>query len=86
MNRLRDWNCMSCQHLNFQRHDSCQRYGDPNDSSCFKCGAFKDDGGFDCDMSRSRAVGVSGAGGGQFEHNFASRMECFRCNTPRDSF
>lgn len=109
MSRPGDWNCRSCQHLNFQRRDSCQRCGDPKGefgggfggrggssfgftgsdvrpgdwycaagncgahnfasrSSCFKCGAFKDDGsagGFDCDMPRSRGFGLgSGAGGG----------------------
>ncbi|MBA0691063.1 hypothetical protein Goari_008711, partial [Gossypium aridum] len=98
-----DWNCRSCQHLNFQRRDSCQRCGEfrsgdhfgsygggrggsslgfttgsdvrPGDwyctagncgthnfasrSSCFKCGAFKDDpaGGFDSDVPRSRGFG-----------------------------
>ncbi|KAL5582138.1 hypothetical protein UlMin_014580 [Ulmus minor] len=114
MNRPGDWNCRSCQHLNFQRRDSCQRCGDPKSSdfggrgassfgftgsdvrpgdwycsagncgahnfascsSCFKCGAFKDDRGFDYDMPRSRGFG----------HNFASRMEYFRCNAPRDLF
>ncbi|XP_031103538.1 transcription initiation factor TFIID subunit 15b-like [Ipomoea triloba] len=157
MNRPGDWNCRSCQHLNFQRRDSCQRCGEPRPggdrggdygsfggmrggggssfggltgpdvrpgdwycavghcgahnfasrSSCFKCGAFKDDSsaaGFDADhVSRSRpGYGFgSGSGGGSRtgwksgdwictrsgcnEHNFASRMECFRCSAPRDS-
>ncbi|KAJ4808753.1 Ran BP2/NZF zinc finger-like superfamily protein [Rhynchospora pubera] len=145
-----DWNCRSCQHLNFSRRDMCQRCGDPRSggdfganfgggrsmssfgggfggsdvrpgdwycncgahnfasrSSCFKCGAFKEDsavsGGFDSDMPRSRGFGFgnggAGAGGrpgwksgdwictrsGCNEHNFASRMECFRCNAPRES-
>ncbi|KAM0933339.1 putative Zinc finger, RanBP2-type [Dioscorea sansibarensis] len=147
-----DWNCRSCNHLNFSRRDSCQRCGDPrsaNDrgdyssfgsrgggssfgftgsdvrpgdwycscgahnfasrSSCFKCGAFKEDsavtggggggGGFDSDMPR-RGYGFGSGGGarsgwksgdwictrsGCNEHNFASRMECFRCNAPRES-
>jgi hypothetical protein len=116
MSRPGDWSCRSCQHLNFQRRDSCQRCGDPksgdrgdfggfggrggsstygsftgsdvrpgdwycatgncgahnfaNRSSCFKCGAFKDDlaGGYDStsDISRSRgfSVGAGGNGGG----------------------
>ncbi|XP_057799398.1 uncharacterized protein LOC131015152 [Salvia miltiorrhiza] len=157
MNRPGDWNCRSCQHLNFQRRDSCQRCGDPRPgdradygsfggrgsaaaaafgftgpdvrpgdwycsvancgahnfasrSSCFKCGAGKDDaaGGpaaFDTEMSRARAFGFGGGGGGAGaggrsgwksgdwictrsgcnEHNFASRMECFRCNAPRET-
>ncbi|RVW30853.1 hypothetical protein CK203_117529 [Vitis vinifera] len=29
MSRPGDWNCRSCQHMNFQRRDSCQRCGDP---------------------------------------------------------
>ncbi|KAA8525384.1 hypothetical protein F0562_007198 [Nyssa sinensis] len=29
MSRPGDWNCRSCQHLNFQRRDSCQRCGEP---------------------------------------------------------
>ncbi|KAH6757568.1 hypothetical protein C2S51_038716 [Perilla frutescens var. frutescens] len=125
MNRPGDWNCRSCQHLNFQRRDSCQRCGDPRPgpdvrpgdwycavancgahnfasrSSCFKCGAGKDDAGgaaFDTEMSRARAFGFGGGGrsgwksgdwicnrSGCNEHNFASRMECFRCNAPRES-
>ncbi|KAJ6813155.1 putative zinc finger protein30 [Iris pallida] len=154
-----DWNCRSCQHLNFSRRDSCQRCGDPravgmgggdrsefgsfgggrggssfgfsgsdvrpgdwycqcsahnfaSRSSCFKCGGFKDEsavpggggGGFDGEMPRARGGfgfgSGGGAGGGRAgwksgdwicnrsgcnEHNFASRMECFRCNAPRDS-
>ena len=109
MSRPGDWNCRSCQHLNFQRRDSCQRcgeskYGDrvdfggfggrggssfgmsgsdvrPGDwycaaancsahnfasrSSCFKCGAFKDDlaGGYSSDFSRSRGFGGGGRPG-----------------------
>ncbi|KAF5739107.1 zinc finger family protein [Tripterygium wilfordii] len=148
MNRPGDWNCRSCQHLNFQRRDSCQRCGDPRSgvdfgafggarggssfgltgsdvrpgdwyctagncgahnfasrSSCFKCGVYKLEdsaAGFDYDMPRSRGFGSGGAAGGNSnrsgwksgdwicsrsdcnEHNFASRMECFRCNAPRD--
>ncbi|KAG8643617.1 TATA-binding protein-associated factor 2N isoform X1 [Manihot esculenta] len=142
MSRPGDWNCRSCQHLNFQRRDSCQRCGDSrfggdfggyggrggssfgfpgigsdvrpgdwyctagncgahnfaNRSSCFKCGVYKDDsaGGFDSDIPRSRGFGSgsnpSGWKSGDWictrwecnEHNFASRMECFKCNAPRD--
>ncbi|OIT37079.1 PREDICTED: TATA-binding protein-associated factor 2N isoform X1 [Nicotiana attenuata] len=161
MSRPGDWNCRSCQHLNFQRRDSCQRCGEPRHghdfgscfggrggggssafgfstgpdvrpgdwycaigncgahnfasrSSCFKCGAFKDEssggggggcggGGFDAEhmmSSRPRGFGFGSASGGSRsgwksgdwicarlgcnEHNFASRMECFRCNAPRD--
>ncbi|KAE8700163.1 UPF0481 protein [Hibiscus syriacus] len=150
MNRPGDWNCSSCQHLNFQRRDSCQRCGEPrrggergeygsfggsrgggsslgftgpdvrpgdwyctvgncgahnfaSRSSCFKCGAAKDEssGGFEGDnVPRMRGYGFGSASStrsnwksgdwictrsGCNEHNFASRMECFRCNAPRDS-
>ncbi|XP_076931004.1 RNA-binding protein involved in heterochromatin assembly dri1-like [Bidens hawaiensis] len=155
MSRPGDWNCRSCQHLNFQRRESCQRCGEtkhggggyggtrgsmitasafsfstgpdvrPGDwycnvgncgahnfasrSSCFKCGAFKDDlvscggsggGGFDGGRGFGFGGGSTGGGGGRSgwksgdwictrpgcnEHNFASRMECFRCNAPKDS-
>ncbi|XP_042497036.1 uncharacterized RNA-binding protein C17H9.04c [Macadamia integrifolia] len=141
MSRPGDWNCRSCQHLNFSRRDSCQRCGElrsgdyggfggrvgssfgfssgsdvrPGDwycsavncgahnfasrSSCFKCGAFKEEssGGYEADMARSRGHAFGGAGrsgwksgdwictrSGCNEHNFASRMECFRCSAPRD--
>ncbi|MFQ6670823.1 hypothetical protein Gotur_035578 [Gossypium turneri] len=149
MSRPGDWNCRSCQHLNFQRRDSCQRCGEPRPgggdrggdygsfggrggssfgftgpdvrpgdwyctvgncgahnfasrSSCFKCGAAKDEssGGFESDVPRMRGYGFSTGSSsrsnwksgdwictrsGCNEHNFASRMECFRCNAPRDS-
>ncbi|XP_051129775.1 transcription initiation factor TFIID subunit 15-like [Andrographis paniculata] len=108
MNRPGDWNCRSCQHMNFQRRDSCQRCGDlrpggdisygarlgfttgpdvrPGDwycaiancgahnfasrSSCFKCGAFKEDfiigagAGAETEFPRSRGFGFGGAGAG----------------------
>ncbi|XP_034683891.1 TATA-binding protein-associated factor 2N-like [Vitis riparia] len=148
MSRPGDWNCRSCQYLNFQRRDSCQRCGEPRPgdrgdyggfsrgsssfgftgpdvrpgdwyctigncgahnfasrSSCFKCGGLKDEssGGYEGDMSRPRGFGFGSGGSsgsgrsgwksgdwicnrsGCNEHNFASRMECFRCNAPRDS-
>ncbi|XP_068648935.1 RNA-binding protein involved in heterochromatin assembly dri1-like isoform X1 [Aristolochia californica] len=138
-----DWNCRSCQHLNFSRRDSCQRCGDarsgdrgdyggyggrvgssfgftgsdvrPGDwycsagncgahnfasrSSCFKCGAFKDDSATGYDGGQRSRSGFGFGGGrsgwksgdwicsrsGCNEHNFASRMECYRCSAPRDS-
>ncbi|KAM7276035.1 hypothetical protein ACFE04_017901 [Oxalis oulophora] len=153
MSRPGDWNCRSCQYLNFQRRDSCQRCSEPRTtgiggpggeymsfgpgrgstfgfstgpdvrpgdwycavgncgahnfasrSSCFKCGAAKDElsaGGFNCDMERMRggfgflsgsSSSRSGWKSGDWictrfgcnEHNFASRMECFRCSAPRE--
>ncbi|KAK4748258.1 hypothetical protein SAY87_014844 [Trapa incisa] len=93
-----DWYCTA---------GNCGTHNFASRSSCFKCGAFKDDpvgGGFDSiDLPRARgfafATGGGGGGGrsgwksgdwicsrlGCNEHNFASRMECFRCSAPRDS-
>ncbi|CAK9198344.1 unnamed protein product [Sphagnum troendelagicum] len=164
-----DWNCPSCQHMNFSRRDACLRCNEPrpgggggggggNNSehgdhsnnvgvrpgdwycpssgcgahnfasrnNCFKCGAFKDDGGpslgaggggssqgYDSGRGgggggRSSSYGFGqsynaggGSGGGARqgwksgdwicgrsgcnEHNFASRMECYRCSAPRET-
>ncbi|GLT97637.1 hypothetical protein SLE2022_151920 [Rubroshorea leprosula] len=151
MSRPGDWYCGSCQHLNFQWRDSCQRCGEPRPSwersdggisgggrgssgfipgpdvrpgdwyctmpncgahnfasrsSCFKCGATNDESSTSArvhegsDMSRMRGFGLSSGStsrtgwksgdwictrSGCNQHNFASRMECFRCNAPRDS-
>ncbi|XP_077226385.1 ran BP2/NZF zinc finger-like superfamily protein [Tasmannia lanceolata] len=88
-----DWYCSA---------GNCGAHNFASRSSCFKCGAFKDEssaGSFDGDAPRSRG-GFGGSGGarsgwksgdwictrsGCNEHNFASRMECYRCNAPRDS-
>ncbi|CAM6103080.1 unnamed protein product [Calypogeia fissa] len=195
-----DWNCPSCQHLNFSRRDTCQRCSDarpggvvgggggrggedygygrsgggsygfgsggyssgggggggdfgrsyggnfgfggssdtgvrPGDwycsaggcgahnfasrSNCFRCGAYKEEGavggggvggglppqgGYEGVSRGSRGsfgFGAGGGGGGGRqgwksgdwicgrsgcnEHNFASRMECYRCSAPRES-
>ncbi|KAL1301026.1 RNA-binding protein involved in heterochromatin assembly dri1 [Arachis hypogaea] len=152
MSRPGDWNCRTCNHLNFQRRESCQRCGEPRGvgagaggdyggafggrgsssfgfttgpdvrpgdwyctvgncgahnfasrSSCFKCGAPKEDSsaaGFDADIPRTRGYSFAGTTAarpawksgdwictrsGCNEHNFANRMECYRCNAPRDS-
>ncbi|KAG0486355.1 hypothetical protein HPP92_008450 [Vanilla planifolia] len=78
----------------------CGAHNFASRSSCFKCGGFKEEtsvggGSLDGEVPRSRGFGFwrrrwrwplrveirSGCN----EHNFASRMECFRCNAPRDS-
>ncbi|CAM8980350.1 unnamed protein product [Rhodiola kirilowii] len=153
MSRPGDWSCRSCNHLNFQRRDSCQKCGDPrqsggivdystifgggrltggsafvfatgpdvrpgdwycsvrncgahnfaNRSNCFKCGALKEElsagGGFETEFGRGKGLFGSSTGSGRNgwksgdwlcnrpgcnEHNFANRMECFRCNAPRE--
>ncbi|XP_020583695.1 zinc finger Ran-binding domain-containing protein 2-like isoform X2 [Phalaenopsis equestris] len=129
-----DWNCRSCQHLNFSRRDSCHRCGEPrlgggefagglintgarppgavdvkpgdwycacgvhnfaSRSSCFKCGGLKDDGVTIAAGTQVFGYGCSPLPGwksgdwictryGCNEHNFASRLECYRCNAPRE--
>lgn len=52
-----DWYCAA---------GNCGAHNFASRSSCFKCGAFKDDGGFDCDMPRSgRGFGLGSGGGGR---------------------
>ncbi|XP_057787567.1 RNA-binding protein involved in heterochromatin assembly dri1-like [Salvia miltiorrhiza] len=79
---------------------NCGAHNFASRSTCFKCGAFKDElaaaaGAFDSDFSRPRAAAANRSGWksgdwictryGCNEHNFASRLECFRCNAPRES-
>ncbi|GMI92853.1 hypothetical protein like AT3G15680 [Hibiscus trionum] len=81
---------------------NCGAHNFASRSSCFKCGAAKDEssGGFESDIPRMRGYSFGSASSsrsnwksgdwicarsGCNEHNFASRMECFRCNAPRDS-
>ncbi|KZV36496.1 protein with unknown function [Dorcoceras hygrometricum] len=87
---------------------NCGAHNFASRSSCFKCGAVKDEasggGGssFDGDYPR-RTFGFVGGGGGSGsrsgwksgdwictrlgcnEHNFANRMECFKCNAPKET-
>ncbi|KAE8721144.1 hypothetical protein F3Y22_tig00016683pilonHSYRG00003 [Hibiscus syriacus] len=108
MSRPGDWNCRGDSSFGFTTGSdvrpgdwyctagNCGTHNFASRSSCFKCGALKDDsaGGFDCDVLRSRGVGGGNRSGwksgdwictrsGCNEHNFASRMECFRCSGPR---
>ncbi|CAD5177350.1 unnamed protein product, partial [Musa acuminata subsp. malaccensis] len=92
-----DWYC-SCGAHNFASRSSCFKCcALKEDSAVGGGGGF--DG--DIPRSRGYGFGgVGGGGGGRAgwksgdwicnrsgcnEHNFASRMECFRCNAPRDS-
>ncbi|KAI3512399.1 hypothetical protein L1887_19714 [Cichorium endivia] len=88
MSRPGDWNCRSCQHLNFKRRDSCQRCGEARhggggggfggrgsiNGSAFGFTAGPDvrPGDWYCN------VGNCGA------HNFASRSSCFKCAAFKD--
>ncbi|RRT81819.1 hypothetical protein B296_00002074 [Ensete ventricosum] len=75
---------------------SCGAHNFASRSSCFKCCALKDDSagyGFGSGGGGGGGGGRAGWKSGDWicnrsgcnEHNFASRMECFRCNAPRDS-
>ncbi|KAA0044427.1 putative RNA-binding protein C17H9.04c-like [Cucumis melo var. makuwa] len=80
MSRPGDWNCRSCQHLNFQRRDMCQRCGEPKSGG----GVGRGGSGFGYGGSDVRpgdwycSVGNCGA------HNFASRSSCFKCGAFKD--
>ncbi|XP_042404955.1 uncharacterized RNA-binding protein C17H9.04c-like [Zingiber officinale] len=78
---------------------ACAAHNFASRATCFKCGAFKDDssgsGRFDDDARESsRGHGGRRAGwksgdwichrSGCNEHNFANRVECFRCSAPRE--
>ncbi|OMO80696.1 Zinc finger, RanBP2-type [Corchorus olitorius] len=90
MSRPGDWNCRSCQHLNFQRRDSCQRCGEPRpgDVRSGEYGSFGSRGGGSSfgfntgpDVRPGDwycSVGNCGA------HNFASRSSCFKCGAAKD--
>jgi hypothetical protein len=87
-----DWDCRSCQHLNFSRRDLCQRCGEPRSAA--------DRGSVGGALGGDYAnFGGRGAGGSSFgtgfgagsdvrpgdwyctcgAHNFASRSSCFKC-------
>uniref|UniRef100_A0A5B6YFY8 Putative zinc finger Ran-binding domain-containing protein 2-like isoform X1 n=1 Tax=Davidia involucrata TaxID=16924 RepID=A0A5B6YFY8_DAVIN len=80
-----DWYCTT---MNCGAHNYASR------ASCYRCGAAKDYGsgmidlgGYGCDGS-----GLPGWKNGDWicnrlgcgVHNYASRMECFKCKTPKD--
>ncbi|KAJ6742774.1 ZINC FINGER PROTEIN [Salix viminalis] len=84
-----DWYCTA---MNCQAHNYASR------SSCYSCGALKNDhaaGGYG-----SNAYGSDGSADppgwktgdwvctrfGCGVHNYACRMECFKCRTPRDQY
>lgn len=78
MSRPGDWNCRTCQHLNFQRRESCHRCGEPRGSDHF--GGF---GGRVGNSSYGFSTGSDVRPGDWYcncgAHNFASRSSCFKC-------
>lgn len=90
MSRPGDWNCRSCNHLNFQRRDSCQRCGETRPAGDrgdygggFGGGRTSSGFGFTTGPDVRPGdwyctVGNCGA------HNFASRSSCFKCGASKD--
>lgn len=91
MNRPGDWNCRSCQHLNFQRREWCQRCGE------FKLGAELGVFGGRGRANSSSYGGVANSPGSDVRpgdwycgvgncgtHNFANRSSCFKCGAFKD--
>ncbi|KAJ4826585.1 hypothetical protein Tsubulata_008534 [Turnera subulata] len=85
-----DWNCRACQHLNFQRRDSCQRCGEPRPGERGDLyGSFGGGRG-----GGSSSFGFTGPDvrpgdwyctvGNCGAHNFASRSTCFKCGVSKD--
>ncbi|QCE08909.1 zinc finger Ran-binding domain-containing protein 2-like [Vigna unguiculata] len=77
MMRVGDWKCRSCQHLNFQRRECCQRCGDCKGGEGNGYGGFGTEsdvrpGDWYCDASNCAS------------HNFATRSTCFQCGASRN--
>ncbi|KAH7430978.1 hypothetical protein KP509_08G022900, partial [Ceratopteris richardii] len=77
-----DWNCPSCDHLNFGWRESCQRCNEAKSGSGGHTKAGNDGYGGGRDDVRPGdwhcQEGRCGA------HNFASRSNCFKCGSPKD--
>ncbi|XP_058074539.1 uncharacterized protein LOC131223227 [Magnolia sinica] len=78
-----DWNCRSCQHLNFSRRDSCQRCGDPR-SGDYGCFGGRGGSSFTFSGSDVRPGDWYCSAGNCGAHNFASRSSCFKCGAFKD--
>ncbi|OAY85494.1 hypothetical protein ACMD2_04122, partial [Ananas comosus] len=75
-----DWNCMSCNHLNFSRRDSCQRCHEqrpPAASGANSSFGFGSGGGSDVVRPGDWYCSCG-------THNFASRSSCFKCSFPKE--
>ncbi|KAL9399333.1 hypothetical protein Peur_008294 [Populus x canadensis] len=81
-----DWYCSA---MNCQAHNYASR------SSCYNCGALRNDhaaGGYGSNTYGSDGSDPPGWKTGDWictrlgcgVHNYASRMECFKCRTPRE--
>ncbi|KAJ7956655.1 Ran-binding zinc finger protein [Quillaja saponaria] len=85
-----DWYCtaMNCGSHNYASRSSCYRCGTlKNDYACEYGGNMVSSGGYgsDCSVPPGWKTGdwiCTRMGCGV--HNYASRMECFKCKTPKD--
>ncbi|KAH9297979.1 hypothetical protein KI387_029661, partial [Taxus chinensis] len=85
-----DWNCSSCEHLNFSRRDSCQRCGGAR-SGGSRGGGGGDERGADYGSFSRGGYGSDVrpgdwycSAGGCGAHNFASRSSCFKCGSGKE--
>ncbi|KAK4394527.1 hypothetical protein Sango_1607000 [Sesamum angolense] len=78
MSRQGDWMCAACQHLNFQKRDSCQRCSCPKYATGVDVSAYA--------MQKNEVLagdwycGALNCGA----HNYASRTSCYRCCASKD--
>ncbi|KAK9014969.1 hypothetical protein V6N11_006104 [Hibiscus sabdariffa] len=86
MSRPGDWNCRSCQHLNFQRRDNCQRCGESRSGDHFGGYGVRGGSTFGFTMAGSdvRPGDWYCNAGNCGTHNFASRSTCFNCGVCKD--
>lgn len=91
MNRPGDWNCRSCNHLNFQRRESCQRCGEGRSGGDQRgdYGSFGGRGGGGSSFGFTTGPDVRPGDwycslGNCGAHNFASRSSCYKCGASKD--
>ncbi|KAL6984871.1 hypothetical protein U1Q18_018251 [Sarracenia purpurea var. burkii] len=81
-----DWYCnaMNCGAHNYASRTSCYRCGVTKDGYCGNAtgGGYTCDGGSGLPGWKSGDWVCTRQGCGM--HNYASRMECFKCKTPKD--
>lgn len=95
MSRPGDWNCRTCNHLNFMRRESCQRCTEPRSTSAAVDYAAA--AAFNIAPSRATSSPFAFTTGPDVRpgdwyctlancgaHNFASRSSCFKCGAPKD--
>ncbi|XP_028779132.1 uncharacterized RNA-binding protein C17H9.04c-like isoform X3 [Neltuma alba] len=77
-----DWNCRSCQHMNFQRRESCQRCGESKYGEYYGGGGRSSSGSsYGSDVRPGDWYCAANNCG---THNFANRSSCFKCGAFKD--